>query len=146
MSLTNNYQPNIYTTLVSTTTNSIQLTVDVGVTNSYLVVAYINQTFDVGSMALPTAYQMKLGNFSASSQFNQVYMVYGSGRISVDISNLTQYKNYSVFYYATVDNPSLTSRHTKVYFQNVQTLTYVIYYLSAPCILLSVLILVLLVL
>jgi len=89
MSLTNNYQPTIYSTSFASTIDSITVTADVGVTNSYLVVAYINQSFDIGTMSLPTTYMMKMGNFSANKQFNRVYMVYGSGKISVSIANLT---------------------------------------------------------
>lgn len=131
MSLTNNYQPTIYSSTFASTINSITVTADVGVTNSYLVVAYINQSFDITTMSLPTTYMMKMGNFSAIQRFNRVYMVYGSGKMSVSIDNLTEYKNYTVFYYATVDNPALTSRATQVFYQNVQTLTYVVYYLSS---------------
>lgn len=80
-------------------------------------------------MSLPSTYLIKQGNFSTSTQFNQVYMLYGQRNITVNISQLTQYQNYSIFYYATVDNPALNSRSTQVYYQNVQTLTYVAYYL-----------------
>jgi hypothetical protein len=89
LSLTNNYQPRIFSTSVSTTTNSIIITADVGVANSYLIVAYINQTFDMNTMALPTTYLMKMGNFSSSWQFNRVYMVYGRSKITITMANLS---------------------------------------------------------
>jgi len=143
MALTNNYSPAILSSNVSTTTDSISLTADVGVTNSYLVLAYINKTFDINTMSLPTTYMIKQGNFSVDTQFNQVFMLYGHNAITLNISQLAQYQNYSIFYYATVDNPALNSRSTQVYYQNVQTLTYVVYYLhseyAALCVLIGLL-------
>jgi hypothetical protein len=88
MSLINNYKPNIYSSSFSSAINSVTVTADVGVTKSYLVVAYINQSFDISTMSLPSTYMMKMGNFSASRQLNRVYMVYGSGKISVSIADL----------------------------------------------------------
>ena len=131
MALSNNYEPAIISSSAKSTTDSITFTADVGVTNAYLVLAYLTQPFNITSMSLPTTYLIKQGSFSTDVRFNQVYMAYGRNNITVSITQLSEYQNYSLFYYATVDDPALNARSTQVYYLNVQTLTYVVYYLHS---------------
>ena len=68
------------------------------------------------TMTLPPQYLIKLGNFSSVSKFNQVYMRYGSNSISINITSLQPYTNYSIFYFVTVDDPAINSKYTQVYY------------------------------
>jgi hypothetical protein len=97
----------------------VTCTVSVGVVSSYLILAYMQQSFDPLTMTIPPQYMIKQGNFSSVSQFSQVYMKYGNTNITINITGLQQYKNYSIFYFVTVDDPSLNSKPTKVYYQNI---------------------------
>jgi len=128
--LTNNYDPIIQKTYSSSSVDAITFTVDVGVPNSYLVAAYMNATFNPQNMSLPSQYLIKNGIFSAGNQFNAVYMKYGSNNITISIKGLQSYQNYSLFYYATVDNPAINSKPTQVYYSNIQTSVYTVYDLS----------------
>lgn len=56
--------------------------------------------------------------------------MFGSNNISINITGLNEYYNYSIFYFVTVDNPALNSKPTQVYYQNVQTSIYAVYDLS----------------
>jgi len=67
------------------TANKIKCTIDVGVANSYLIAAYMEFNFDPITMTIPPHYLIKQGNFSAATQFNQVFMKYGSNNISIDL-------------------------------------------------------------
>lgn len=68
------------------------------------------------TMTLPPHYLIKLGNFSSVSKFSQVYMRYGSNNISINITSLQPYTNYSIFYFVTVDDPAINSKYTQVYY------------------------------
>ena len=56
-------------TYVSSGVNTVNITIDVGVANSYLVLAYMESIFDPQTMSLPTHYLMKQGIFSSISRF-----------------------------------------------------------------------------
>lgn len=111
----------------SVNSSVVSCTVNVGVVSSYLILAYMSQVFDPLTMTIPPQNMIKQGNFSAISQFNQVYMKYGNNNITIDITGLKEYQNYSIFYFVTVDNPALNSKPTKVYYYNIQTPAYIIY-------------------
>lgn len=84
----NNYQPTIEQTYLEVKSTSINFTADVGVVNSYLVVGYLNYSFDPVTMSLPAHYQVKQGNLSATEPFGKVWMRYGTRNISILIDNL----------------------------------------------------------
>lgn len=56
-------------TYVSSGVNTANISVDVGVANSYLILAYMESVFDPQTMSLPTHYLMKQGVFSSISRF-----------------------------------------------------------------------------
>lgn len=128
----NAYDPLVVNSSFSVGSSVVSCTVNVGVVSSYLVLAYMSQAFDPLTMTIPPQYLIKEGNFSAVSQFNQVYMKYGSNNITINITGLSQYSNYSIFYFVTVDNPALNSKPTKVYYQNIITSAFVTYDLNSP--------------
>lgn len=111
-------------------TNGINFTVDVGVVNGYLIVGYIPELFDPQTMALPAHWLIKQGNLSAYEKFTKVVMRYGSNNITVNFTDLQPNKDYCLLYFVTVDNPALNSKATQVYYKNVQTFAYIIYYLG----------------
>jgi hypothetical protein len=131
----NNYDPIVKSHSFNGSLNGVTCVVDVGVVRSYLVLAYINKTFDPMVMTIPPHHLIKQGNFSSVSQFNQVYMKYGSNNISINLTGLQQYSNYSIFYFVTVDNPALNSKPTPIYYENIQTSVYVAYDLSSASLL-----------
>ena len=77
--------------------------------------AYINQTFDSSTMALPTASMIKEGKLTSVTDFDKVFMRFGSNNITINITALT-HQNYSIFYFVTVDNSALNAKSTQVYF------------------------------
>ena len=74
----------------------------------------MGQHFDPETMALPPFYLIKQGFFSQGTKFDQVFMKYGRQNISVTFNSLSSNSEYAVFYFVTVDNPSLSSRHSEV--------------------------------
>lgn len=81
----------------------------------------MNKVFDPKTMSLPTDYLMKQGYFSIGSKFNQIFSIYGRGGITATFSDLLPGHHYTVFYFATVDNPALNSRNSPVQYQILVT-------------------------
>lgn len=73
----NNYEPVILNHSLSVSLNEFTLEVDVGLSNSYLIVGYMGKHFDEITMSLPTNYLMKQGYFSKDTRFDEVYSIYG---------------------------------------------------------------------
>lgn len=110
--LQNNYEPQIYSSSLSIKRTSFTLTIEVGLANTYLIAAVMSEHFDSATMSMPTHYLMKQGFFSSGNKFDQVQSVFGRNSISAEFVNLTGGHNYSVFYFSTVDNSALNSRHS----------------------------------
>ena len=73
-------------------------------------------SFDSNTMTLPTATNIKKGLFEESVPMDQVKMLYAiqNYNVTVSFSNLDANTQYSFYYYATTEDPSLTAESTAV--------------------------------
>lgn len=123
--MTNSYIPNLSGPPTYTaTTSSISITFNVGSTNNYVVVGLINNYFNATSMAIPSNYMIKKGEFSMITNFNQVFMNYTSGSITINFSSLTANQNYSLFYFTTVDDAAINAQYSMVQYISTITASY----------------------
>lgn len=75
--LYNNYEPTIFAMSLSIRRTEFSITVDVGLANTYLIAAIMDQHFNPVTMSLPTHYLMKEGYFSLGTKFDQIFSIYG---------------------------------------------------------------------
>ena len=86
--LYNNYKPIIYKMSLDIKRNSFSINVDVGLANTYLITAIMSKHYNPTTMSLPTTYLMKKGYFSLNDQFDQIFSIYGTERLTAIFSNL----------------------------------------------------------
>lgn len=110
--------------------SSLTITVDVGVAEGYLVVGMLNYSADSANRGT-SGYLLKQGNYSSLTLFDKMQIKYGSGNLTLLIPELESSHNYSLYYMVTVDDSNLNCRHSQIYYQNISTLDYLIYYLAS---------------
>lgn len=66
-------------------------------------------------MSLPTSHMIKEGKFASGTEFNRVFMKYGTNNITISLTGL-KHQNYSLFYFLTVDNPGFKAKPTQIYY------------------------------
>ena len=104
--------------------NGITLNVSISNMNGFVIVAVMDGIF-TSNMSLPTASNLKQGLFQANTPLLQVQIQYApqNYNVSFTFSSLRQNQTYSMFHFATVDDPTLTSLSSFVTAINVTTLT-----------------------
>lgn len=101
----------------------ITLNVTITNMNGFVVFAVMDGTF-TSNMSLPTTSNLKQGLFQANTPLLQVQIQYApqNYNVSFTFSPLKQNQTYSMFHFATVDDPTLTALSTSVTAISVTTL------------------------
>lgn len=99
---------------------------------SYVIVGLLSSYFDESSMSLPANYMIKQGKFSESVDFDRVFMNYTTNNITFAFDGLNADTQYSIFYFVTVDDPSINSKHSQVKYINLVTAPYLQVDLFSP--------------
>lgn len=104
--------------------NSIVAKASITNMNGFIVMGCMDGTFDASSMTLPTAASIKKGLLSTNVPLLQVKMIYSIQNYNVSFSfgRLTDNREYTFFYYATTEDPTISAESTPVRTFNAKTL------------------------
>jgi len=105
--------------------NSIVVSASVSNMNGFIIIAIMNGLFDATTMTLPTTNNIKKGLFEENQPpLLAVRMQYApqNFNISLSVDSLISNSNYTIFYYATMDDPTLTSSASSVGYNIFKTL------------------------
>lgn len=104
--------------------NSIVVTGSITNMNGFIVMGCMNGAFNVTSMTFPTATYIKKGLLSTNVTLMQVKMIYAiqNYNVTFSFSGLTDNKEYTCFYYATTEDPTISAESTTVKSFNAITL------------------------
>lgn len=92
--------------------------------NGFIVVGCMNGVFNSNTMTYPTASNIKKGLLSPSVNLFKVKMIYAiqNYNISFEFSGFADNTEYTCFYFATTEDPTISAESTSVGSFNAQTL------------------------
>lgn len=104
--------------------NSLVVTAFITNMNGFIVMGCMNGKFDSASMTFPTATYIKKGLMSTNVTLLQVKMIYAiqNYNISFAFSGFSDNTEYTCFYFATTEDPTISAESTTVRSFNAQTL------------------------
>lgn len=103
---------------------SIVLTASITNMNGFLIVGVYDQNFDSATMSVPTTTLIKQGKFTTADNLIAVKMIHTTQNYNTTFSftGLTSDTLYTLFYFCTVEDPSIISLSSSVKYAKVQTL------------------------
>ena len=104
--------------------NSVVVTGSITNMNGFLVVACMNGVFNENTMTVPTTTNIKKGLFETSIALKQVKMLYANQNynITLEFTDLPDDTEFTFFYFASSEDPTITAETTTVSRFNAKTL------------------------
>ena len=104
--------------------NSVVVTGSITNMNGFLVVACMDGTFNEDTMTLPTTSNIKKGLFETNIALKQVKMLYAiqNYNITLEFTDLPDNTEFTFLYFASSEDPTITSETTTVGRFNAKTL------------------------
>lgn len=103
---------------------SVVLTASITNMNGFIVMGVMAGSFDPLAMTIPSTTNIKQGIFSTNVSLISVQMIHSTQNYNstFQFAGLTANTIYTFFYFATVEDPSITSLSSAVGYVNAQTL------------------------
>lgn len=104
--------------------NSIVVTASITNMNGFIIIGCMDGVFNTSTMTLPSSINIKKGLLEENSPLLAVKMLYAIQNFNITISftGLADNKEYSFFYFATQEDPTLVATGTTVKRFNAKTL------------------------
>lgn len=92
--------------------------------NGFIVIGVLSGAFNASSQTLPSVTNIKQGIFSASVNLLSVQMIHSTQNYNTtfQFTGLTSNTLYTLFYFCTVEDPSIISLSSNVGYTTAQTL------------------------
>ena len=103
---------------------SIVISASITNMNGFIVIGVMNQLFNASSMTIPSVTNIKQGIFSTNVSLTTVQMIHSTQNYNTtfQLTGLASNTLYTIFYFATVEDPSITSLSSAVSYTTAQTL------------------------
>ncbi len=92
--------------------------------NGFIVIAVMNGTFDNSSMTIPTTNNVKKGLFQENTALLATKMQYATQNynITFEFTSLSDNKEFTLFYFATSEDPTFLATSSAIKTVNAKTL------------------------
>lgn len=103
---------------------SIVISASITNMNGFIVIGVMNQVFNASVMTIPSVTNIKQGIFSTNISLSAVQMIHSTQNYNTtfQFTGLTSNTLYTIFYFSTVEDPSITSLSSTVSYTTAQTL------------------------
>jgi hypothetical protein len=103
---------------------SIVISASITNMNGFIVIGVMNQVFNASTMTVPSVTNIKQGIFSTNISLTSVQMIHTTQNYNTtfQFTGLASNTLYTIFYFSTVEDPSITSLSSTVSYTTAQTL------------------------